>query len=318
MDTRIRRNERCIIGLPRCDYVFSSTRSCFIGYGFATSALETSILRRVLEEHGIEPVEAGGTRAPGANAFCVKICSKIITSQFCVILINNDIAEGQEVPNANVNMEYGLMLGFNKYVIPFQREGQALPFNVAGLDTIKYTNENFEVLATDAVAEALEATVPEEMGPTGFDQRLHVFLLSQNLILASVESEGDRSIFDLGSHLGFNLLTDLSGTHYTFFGRFTHLRPEAVLWRARMLKRAIDGRRSSWPKRVKLGILTEEQAEAAEEIFSEFGISLLVNSIREKEAVGGSLGKAPLEYRSQVLSLDDVETALDELDEEWG
>jgi len=62
---------------------------------------------------------------------------KIITAQFCIVLINNDEMEGREIPNANVNMEYGLMLGFNKYVLPFQRASQRLPFNVAGLDTIK-------------------------------------------------------------------------------------------------------------------------------------------------------------------------------------
>src|SRR5437879_4581546 len=115
MDKRIRRNEICVIGLPRCDFVFSSTRSCFIAYEFGTSDLEMTILRRLLQDRGIEPVEAGAAMAPGQNAFCVKICSKIIVSQFCIILLTH----GGGAPNANVNMEYGLMLGFNKYVIPF-------------------------------------------------------------------------------------------------------------------------------------------------------------------------------------------------------
>ena len=136
MDKRIRRNEICIIGLPRCDFVFSSTRSCFIAYGFEESSLEMTILRRLLEERNIQPVEAGGTLAPGQNAFCSKICSKIIVAQFCAVLLNNEERVDIEIPNANVNMEYGLMLGFNKYVIPFQHSSQKLPFNVAGLDTM--------------------------------------------------------------------------------------------------------------------------------------------------------------------------------------
>jgi hypothetical protein len=69
VDIRIRRNERCVIGLPACDYVFSSTRSCFIAYGFSTSALERDILKNVLQERGIEPVEAGGQIEPGKFAF---------------------------------------------------------------------------------------------------------------------------------------------------------------------------------------------------------------------------------------------------------
>jgi len=144
MDKSIRKNGHCIIGLPACDYVFSSTRSCFIGYSFESSSLEKGILKSILIELGIEPIEAGQRLAPGENAFCVKICSKVITSQFCIILLNNEISGETEIPNANVNMEYGLMLGFNKYVIPFQKDNQKLPFNVAGLDTIKYTNSNFE------------------------------------------------------------------------------------------------------------------------------------------------------------------------------
>jgi hypothetical protein len=33
MDKTIRRNQICVVGLPRCDFVFSSTPTCFIAYG---------------------------------------------------------------------------------------------------------------------------------------------------------------------------------------------------------------------------------------------------------------------------------------------
>jgi hypothetical protein len=69
VDTRIRKNERCVIGLPACDYVFSSTRSCFIAYGFTTSGLERDILKTILKERGIEAIEAGGFIEPGKFAF---------------------------------------------------------------------------------------------------------------------------------------------------------------------------------------------------------------------------------------------------------
>src|SRR5258708_29973450 len=132
MDKTIRKNEICIIGLPRCDFVFSSTRTCFIAYGFSDSPLEKDILKDLLEQRGIQPVEAGGALAPAQNAFCAKICSKIITSQFCVVLINNEESEGREIPNANVNMDYGLMLQFNKYLIPFHRPSHRLPSTLPG------------------------------------------------------------------------------------------------------------------------------------------------------------------------------------------
>ena len=60
MDITIRRNEECVIGLPKCDYVFSSTRSCFIAYGFEESTLEMTVLRNLLEKKGVQAIEAGG------------------------------------------------------------------------------------------------------------------------------------------------------------------------------------------------------------------------------------------------------------------
>jgi hypothetical protein len=194
MDKKIRLNEICVIGLPRCDFVFSSTRSCFIAYGFRDSTLEMTILRHLLEDRGIQPVEAGGALAPGQNAFCAKICSKIITSQFCVVLINHEELEGREIPNANVNMEYGLMLGFNKYVIPFQRASQHLPFNVAALDTVKYDDADFERRAAAAIDQAIQQTQQDSPTTIPPDQILSAFLLNKKVLvtpLIEIFSTGD-------------------------------------------------------------------------------------------------------------------------------
>ncbi len=76
MDITIRKNEHCVIGLPRCDYVFSSTRSCFIAYGFDESNLEMSLLRKLLQEKGVQPVEAGGSLAPGRVRIALKFVQR--------------------------------------------------------------------------------------------------------------------------------------------------------------------------------------------------------------------------------------------------
>jgi hypothetical protein len=310
VDNRLRRNEVCVIGLPRCDFVFASARSCFIAYGFGTSDLEMTILRGLLEKKGIEPLEAGGMRAPGMNAFCVKICSKIITSQFCIVLLNNDVRDGAQVPNPNVNMEYGLMLGFNKYVIPFQRAEQKLPFNVAALDTIKYTNETFAAQAATAIDQALQATTPTSSPIVDLNQKLVTFLLLKEAQYARVETEGDKAVFDLGNPLGFFLLISFSGTDYRFLGNFTHLRPEAVLWRVRMLYRAIDGRRSSWGMRVQAGVLTNEQVAVYDAMFAKFEVWLIVNGDHDRDAVNAALAPS---YKTQVFSLQDIDRELETL-----
>ena len=269
-----------------------------------------TILRDLLEKKGIEPLEAGGMRAPGMNAFCVKVCSKIITSQFCVVLLNNDVRDGREVPNPNVNMEYGLMLGFNKFVIPFQRAEQKLPFNVAALDTIKYTNETFAGEAAKAIDQALTATTPTSTPIVDLNQKLQTFVLLKDATFARVETDGDKAIYDLGSHLGFYLLTTFAGTDYVYLGNFTHLRSEAVLWRVRMLWRAIDGRRSSFGARVSAVVMKTDQAELFDQIFSRFRVWLIVNSDRDRDAVNTALAAEQPKYNTQAFSLPDVDRDL--------
>jgi len=310
MDKRIRRNELCIIGLPRCDFVFPSTRTCFIAYGFRESPLEMTILRNLLQERGIQAEEAGGSLAPGQNAFCAKICSKIIVSQFCIVLINNEEDAGKEIPNANVNMEYGLMLGFNKSVIPFQRASQTLPFNVAGLDTIKYTNADFERLVTQGIDRAVEATKQDDLPPVAPDQILDVFLLRKKAVLTPMNTEGDRNIYLIGSPLGFNLLNDFSGLNYIFCGNFTALRTEVVMWRLQMLREILDGRRASLDQRVAIGIATEEQMRLVDDFLNRVQIWVILTSDDEKKVVEKELMGIPLGYKTQVFSLADVQSEL--------
>jgi len=301
MDISIRKNEHCIIG---------STRTCFIAYGFKTSPMEVTILRNLLKARGIQCEEAGGQLAPGQNAFCQKICSKIITSQFCIVLLNHDETEGQLIPNANVNMEYGLMLGFNKYLIPFQREKHSLPFNVAALDTVKYSDENFERKAASAIDLAIEKTTQDTASSPVPDQIINIFLLSKKLIFANVEDPGEKNIFLLGSPFGFLLLNDFSGMVYHFFGNFTSLRPEVIIWRLKMLNELLNARRDSLKGRLELGIITPEQIKAAESLFVNLKILILVTSNDDKSSVLSEIENIKFSYALEVYSLEDMEREL--------
>jgi hypothetical protein len=310
MDKTIRKNQICIIGLPRCDFVYSSTRSCFIAYGFDESSLEMDLLKKLLEEKGIQPIEAGGYLAPAQSAFCAKICSKIITSQFCIALLNNDEKNGIEIPNANVNMEYGLMLGFNKYVIPFQKASQKLPFNIAGLDTIKYDNKIFKDKAISAIDQAIKETNQNEVPKDTSDQLLDVFILSRNYVWSPVDNEGERNILRLGLPLGFNLLHDFAGNNYVFLGRFAALRPEAILWRLKKLNEMLNGRRGSIQQRVKDKIATPEQAAVIERLFETLQIWVLVTSGEDKKAIQLELSKQPMIYATDIITIDGMTSEL--------
>ena len=227
-----------------------------------------------------------------------------------IVLINNDEIDGREIPNANVNMEYGLMLGFNKYVLPFQRVSQRLPFNVAGLDTIKYNDRDFERQATQAIDQAIAATRQDTPPPFTPDQVLEAFLLRRKALITPITNEGDRNIFQMGSPLGFNLLNDFSGLIYMFFGNFTALRPEAALWRLRMLNEILEGRRASLTVRIQAGMVTPEQGRMFEELLDRLQIWVVLSNDDDKTAVQGGLQALPLRYKSEVYSLADVHLEL--------
>jgi len=306
VDKSIRKNEICIIGLPRCDYVFSSTRSCFIAYGFEESTLEMNILKDILKEKDVEAVEAGGSLSPAQNAFCAKICSKIIASQFCIVLLNNEETKDSEIPNANVNMEYGLMLGFNKYIIPFQRKNQKLPFNVAGLDTIKYTNTDFQRLAEEAIAQAIQVTKQELPIDVGLDAIIETFLLSKKTTVTNINELGERQVFELGRPFGFYLLNDFSGFTYIYLGNFTNLRPETIIWRVRLLNDLFSERIGTLPQRIKLGIASKEAIPLLVEFLSKMKIWLIVNSDEDKQQIETELNKKPIQFGFEVFSIAEV------------
>ncbi len=310
MDKTIRKNEICIIGLPRCDFVFSSTRSCFIAYGFDESTLEMTILRHILEKRSIQSIEAGGSSAPGQNAFCAKICSKIITAQFCIALVNNSEKNDVEIPSANVNMEYGLMLGFNKYVIPFQRESQRLPFNIAGLDTIKYDHKNFEQKAIQAVDQAIYETTQNKVESEISNQILQMYLLSNNMLISPIDNEGERSLYQLGAPLGFALLVDFTGFKYTFLGQYSALRAEAVIWRMKKLNEIITGRLSTLDYRVSIGMVAPDQIEPAKELYENLEMLLIVTSLQDKEVVDSEMKKNPIENKFRIITIDEVNSAI--------
>lgn len=311
MDNRIRKNEICIIGLPRCDYVFSSTRSCFIAYGFEDSPLEMNIVKSILESKGIEAFEAGGKVVPAQSAFCAKICSKIITSQFCIVLLNNRVNKSIEIPNANVNMEYGLMLAFNKYVIPFQRKNQKLPFNVAGLDTIKYDDKDFERLAKVEIAAAIEKTKQEVPFDVGVDQIIETFLLAKKRTFANIDDFGERQIIDLGRKFGFYLINDFSGFTYTFLGNFTNLRAETALWRIKLLDELWNERLKSIPERIKLGVASENMLPLLSEVLTRMQIWVIVNNKVEKAKIKTELKKNPINFSFEIFTSEEVRTEVD-------
>lgn len=146
-----------------CGKFLGASKSCFIACP-STDEIETilALITEKLTKLGIETVIAIKERAYGQDIFCTKICGKIIESQFCIVILDDTIekSDGKSVniPNPNVYYEYGLMTTLGKTIIPLQKDGHNLAFNIQTHDTIKYTPRNISAELDRALKDAIKAT----------------------------------------------------------------------------------------------------------------------------------------------------------------
>ncbi len=154
-------NQKCIVRGKKCESIFEESRMCFIDSPSDEVGLELEIIKQKLRDADIEPYITVEKNEHQKDIFCEKICSKIIESQFCIIILK----EIAEKPNANVYYEYGLMTAFDKKIIPIRPEGQLLALNIRNLDTLGYTEENLSKKMEDAIKNMIEVE-DEQVVPT--------------------------------------------------------------------------------------------------------------------------------------------------------
>ncbi len=158
MAIKIRVHDRCLVRHQDCRRIFGGSRTCFVACPNSEEiALELEIVRQKLREANIEPYVAVDQRDFQKDIFCEKICTKIIESLFCIVILNDvkDTGDNARKPNANVYYEYGLMTAFQKRIIPIQLAGHSLAFNIQSLDTLKYTQKDFSRQIEEAIRMAL-------------------------------------------------------------------------------------------------------------------------------------------------------------------
>ncbi len=165
--TQFRQIQQCFIRKDHsCGKYLGASKSCFIACPSTSDVkILTELISEKLTRNGIEPIVAVAIRAYGQDIFCTKICGKIIESQFCIaILDDNPInVKGKDIytPNPNVYYEYGLMTSLGKYVIPLQKESQKLAFNIKTHDTIRYSPGDVSTEIDSALKAAITITVEE-------------------------------------------------------------------------------------------------------------------------------------------------------------
>lgn len=213
-------NEQCFIRKEhKCSKIFGASKSCFIACP-TDDELEPilELMSEKLMKVGIEPIIAVKERAYGQDIFCTKICGKIIESRFCIVILNDTVADKQNIPNPNVYYEYGLMTSLGKHVVPLQKEDLELAFNIQSYDTIKYSSRNIGSELDRAFKDAIRITESKEKE----DRQVslpHKTLL-RKLELAGLELKDDNWILhDAISDTLFKGFAQYQQNFYAYIGK---------------------------------------------------------------------------------------------------
>ena len=192
---------------------------------------------------------------------------------------------------------------------------RTLPFNVAGLDTIKYDQSSFRRLAIEAIDQAIRETSQNQAIPS-FGTVLDLFVLINNATVVNLQSNvDDRQIYELGSYFGFNLLKKFDGISYIFLGSFAALQGHTIIWRLSKLLEVIDARIKSIPVRVKAGLVADTAGgHAAVRFFLDrLEVWLIVPGVSEEFEVRDWLADKAVPFPLQIVTVQTVNEIVSKL-----
>ncbi len=240
MAISIRFNDHCLVRHLECKRIFEGSRICFVACPNSHDiALELEIIRQKLREVNIEPYIATDQREFQKDIFCEKICTKIIESQFCIVILNDVVDQKDNVrkPNANVYYEYGLMTAFRKRIIPVQLAGQSLAFNIQSLDTLKYQPKDFPHQIEEAIKTMLLNVEAEQKEKAETPQQENVLWALDLMGLVRDDRLRWRNERAISSRpLGFDPYVRPKDGRMYYVGVFTHAEIEKdIILRAKML-----------------------------------------------------------------------------------
>jgi hypothetical protein len=213
-------NEQCFIRKQhKCGKLYGASKSCFIACP-TNDDLEPilELMSEKLAKLGIEPIIAVKERAYGQDIFCTKICGKIIESRFCIVILDDAVKDGTNVPNPNVYYEYGLMTSLRKHIIPLQKEDLELAFNIQSYDTIKYNARNIGTEIDRAIRDAVKLTEAGE--PEKTREAIADKVILRKMEMAGFEAKNDKwFLADVISDTAFRGFGQRDKKFYVYMGK---------------------------------------------------------------------------------------------------
>jgi len=285
MSDDIKKNDNCFIGMPSCGYFYESAKSCFVACpSDAEYNLKVDVIKNIVESKQYECHIALKRDDPGNFAFCTKICSKIIQSKFCIVLLEPSKKGKAEYPNPNVHFEYGMMISQNKFIIPLQDEKHDLSFNISPLDTIKYNDTNFKQKVTEIINNAIgiaEGKQAKSQVATGVD--LVTYYNIHGYQFADIKDGVNLGLYNFGNSLGFFLFVNRSTIQYKYFAAFDNEDPRKAILNTKLL---IDNIISTY-----LNIISDikennkEELDKFEYLIKDISIDIIISPFYDKPEV---------------------------------
>jgi len=205
------------------------------------------------------------------------------------------------------------MLAFRKYILPFQRRGDSLAFNIQPLDTILYTKGDFRKIADQAIDSAILA-VGTTAGPTRAltsSELLVKYLTVRGLRVTELNTDEARNLYRLGSFLGFYLL---DGTQVIYFGMFDAAPAKEVVFRLKLLLQNLHQALQLFNE-VTSKTMTPEQIARVEALKSRIQVEVLVSDEVNRTALAQRVAELTADFHQfpwRLLTSADLQQKVDE------
>jgi hypothetical protein len=259
----------CMLDLPYCGHFAGSEESVFIAVPEKTKyEMEINTLNDLLRAKGLKNYIMPELSDQNKISFCERVCSKIISSRFCLVFTERNLAR-----STDVHLSYGIMLAFDKIVVPLEKAVHDIE-KFAPLPAILYYPDNFHSIAQSIIEEALFKTSSKGLlGLLYSDEELQQYFLSRNLKPLPIENQVTREFYRIAYPADFLIL---EGTAFVFFGAFESLGHEEAAARIRLLIKGLMKMKSRF-ETVYKNTLPFESIEFIYRVFSNIRIEVLVS-----------------------------------------
>jgi len=274
-----------MLDLPYCGHFAGSEESVFTAVPEKMKyETEINTLNDLLRAKGLKNYIMPELTDQNKITFCERVCSKIISSRFCLVFTEKNLAR-----SADVHLSYGIMLAFDKIVIPLEKAVHEAE-KLAPLPAILYYPDNFRSIAQTIIEEALLRTSTNGLlGLLHSDEELQQYLLSRNLKPLPIENQVTREFYRIAYPADFLIL---EGTAFVFFGAFESLGYEEAAARIRLLIKGLMKMKSRF-ETVYKNTLPFESIEFIYRVFSNIRIEVIVaGSIDSKKLLSETSDEA--------------------------